>query len=192
MSPDPVHHDGIFSYHTQQGVRWGVRLKFHGRKKSWRNFSDKASAEAFRDQIRAERRKGGFFPEKYALTNGTELLTTTIDYYLTTIEHRKSARDERHYGIFWKKMFPRATVKSLTFSALEKARLALNNAGSPQERAQTNVSQHMAWLGHVINHAIARGIATTNPVTTFLTDPKDRSATLRFDHTHQITDTRRS
>jgi len=161
---DAVHYDGLFSYWTRRGETWGVRLKYQGRKKSWRGFPDKAMAQHFRDEVRSRRKTGQFIPEKYFLVNGGELLSTTIDHYLSTIEEGVSVQQERVYASFWKKRFPRSTVKSLTVSGLERARSALKDSGGPNEQSNVEVTQYVAWLGHVINHAIARGIAVTNPV----------------------------
>ncbi len=158
----PLQHHGIFSYQTIHGEKWGVRFNFQRQRQSWRGFADKTSAQAFRDDLWRKRKAGQLFPEKYSLILGGELLTTTIDYYLSIIESEPSARDQRGYGAFWKTLFPCATANSLTVNILEKARQTI-----PQKfpaYSPATVNRHVVWLAHVINHAITRGIAMSNPV----------------------------
>jgi len=163
MHSRPTQHSAIKAYQTKQGPRYKVRLRIDRKLREWRGFRNKKGALAFRDKIRAERHEGILFPGKYRRVKQGELVQTTIDLYLPHISHKKSARDEPKFARWWGAWFAGQYTQDLTSESIRKARQALLESGVRQRRSLATTNRYLAWLRHLLNGAIERGVISTNP-----------------------------
>ncbi len=165
---------------------WYVRLYHHGQERRFGSFASKTAARGFYEKAKLEQKEGRFFPERYQ-QRGYELVGTFIDRYLTMIGDKKSQRDERRFGAWWKDRFKGQHLQAVTPATLEDARqVLLNERAAPlvrkqgrrsrnlkaihavsegaQKRQPTTVNRYFEWLRKVLNLAVRDGKLQTNPV----------------------------
>jgi len=171
---------GLKSYLTKTGLRWKVRLRIDRRLREWRGFRTKKGALAFRDKIRAERHEGILFPGKYRRAKQGELFQATIDLYLPTIGHKKSARDEPKFAKWWGAWFNDQYTQDVTQDSIRKARQALLESGVRKRRSLATANRYVAWLKHLLNAALEREVIVTNPAKAIKPFPEPPGPTLQL------------
>lgn len=167
--------DGLFSYPTQKGQLFGVRLKYkredgQWRRKTWKGFLTKRDATVFLQARRLERYEQDRFPERAP----SESFDETCRQYLPLITHKKTWKEETRFYLWWVKFLGNILTRDISLDRLHEARMALLES----KKSNATVNRYVHWIRHVLNVAKDRGIITINQAARLKSLPEPPAPTL--------------
>ena len=168
-------------------IVWFVRLYHEGKERRFGSFSTKTAARDFYGRQSWNRKRAGFFPERYQ-QRGYELVDAVIDRYLLTVTTKKPTTQmaERYFAKWWKDYFKASgsmQSRSAGWKTRGKSLLATVVVEAKDRGKKTNymtpqrVNRYMEWLRHLVNVAVRQGKMASNPVLklTMYKEPKGKT-----------------
>lgn len=153
----------------------------NGREKRYR-CDTKSQAKTLYGRLKADIREQTYFPEKFKQANAITR-RAWIDGCLEGVTHKRSYRNQKRYGRWWKLVLAHRLLSEIATEDL--ARLQSRTIAKGTRTPQT-VNRYLAFLKHVLTLAVKDGRLTRNPVcpVKFSAEPQGR---LRFLSDGEIT-----